>query len=364
MNLKCWLENHKRLFWVLNTCGWAGFGITSYLSGRYWGEEWGYPCYRFAGAAFGFLISVGLRHFYRRIWGAPVWWRIILVASASYVCAAMLAVLTNYVLWEVYETYQPTEFMKYFKGITTLFYIFICWSGLYFGVKFYEGMQQAIQGALRANALAHQAQLKMLRYQLNPHFLFNTLNAISTLILEKNHQIANDMVSRLSDFLRYSLDNDPMQKVTLAQEIHALKLYLGIEKVRFEERLNLEFDIDEAAESAMIPSLLLQPLVENAIKYAIARSEHGGKIAIRARVFARELLLEVADDGPGVDDIDAMLSGRHHNGCGVGVRNTRERLRELYGDDHGFQIDNLKPSGLQISIRLPYQTEDNVARQA
>lgn len=349
------LENHNRLFWLLNIGGWAGYGISSYLAGRYWGEEWGLPWFRFTGAFMGFVISVGLRQVYRRIWDAPVPVRLITVAVASYLCAALLAVSVNIVLWQVYENYTPTNVMKYFKGITTLFYIFICWSGLYFGFKFYEGMQQAIQGALRANALAHQAQLKMLRYQLNPHFLFNTLNAISTLIMEKNNGVANDMVSRLSSFLRYSLDNDPMQKVSLAQEIHALRLYLDIEKVRFEERLTLEFDIEESATQALIPSLLLQPLVENAIKYAIAKSETGGKIAIRARVFARELLLEVADDGPGIANLNGINTGKSINGCGVGVRNTRERLHELYGDNHSFKIDNLAPHGLQISIRIPYQ---------
>jgi len=130
-----------------------------------------------------------------------------------------------------------------------------------------------------------------LRYQLNPHFLFNTLNAISTLILEQQTELANRMVTRLSSFLRYSLDNDPMQKITLNQELAALKLYLDIEKVRFEDHLSLELDIGDEASQALIPSLLLQPLVENAIKYGIARSEEGGHLRIAAKVFAGDLLL-------------------------------------------------------------------------
>lgn len=370
------LQNRIRLFWLLNISGWAAYGFANYLAGRYWGEEWGLPLYRLVSSATGFVISLGLRQIYKRVWDKPIWQQVLTVLISAYLCGAVMAVLCNAALWNLYpEHYTDTEraLMHYFKGVTGLYYVFICWSGFYFGFKFYEGMQLATQRALRANTLAHEAQLKMLRYQLNPHFLFNTLNAISTLILEKNNAVANDMVARLSNFLRYSLDNDPMQKTTLAQEINALKLYLDIEKVRFEDRLNLVFDLEEAALDGLIPSLLLQPLVENSIKYAIAKAEQGGTIAIRARVFARELLLEVSDDGPGIPGLaDGAALPQHGNGagnaagngagngktgCGVGVRNTRERLRELYGDHHSFQLSNVEPHGLQISIRIPFQTE-------
>jgi two-component system LytT family sensor kinase len=205
--------------------------------------------------------------------------------------------------------------------------------------------------------MAHQAQLKMLRYQLNPHFLFNTLNAISTLILDQNTELANTMVTRLSRFLRYSLDNDPMQKVTVAQEMDALKLYLDIEKVRFEERLQLHFDIEESAATAMMPSLLLQPLVENSIKYAIARAVDGGTIAISARVFGGDLLLSVADDGPGLD----LRNGRLPKGGGVGLANCRERLKELYGEDQNFRLSTTEPHGLTVNIRIPLEREAGTA---
>jgi LytS/YehU family sensor histidine kinase len=199
--------------------------------------------------------------------------------------------------------------------------------------------------------MAHEAQLKMLRYQLNPHFLFNTLNAISTLVLEQHTDLANRMLTRLSSFLRYSLDNDPMQKVTLKQELAALQLYLDIEKVRFEERLSLEVDVSSEAQEAMIPSLLLQPLVENAIKYGIARAEEGGHLRIAAQVLAGDLLLELADDGPGVELVNGQIPGS----TGVGLRNTRERLLELYGSQHSFRLSQTRPHGLTISIRIPFE---------
>jgi LytS/YehU family sensor histidine kinase len=159
------------------------------------------------------------------------------------------------------------------------------------------------------------------------------------------------MVTRLSSFLRYSLDNDPMQKITLKEELAALLLYLDIEKVRFEEHLNLEVDVSDDAQQAMIPSLLLQPLVENAIKYGIARSEEDGHLRIAAKVFAGDLLMELSDDGPGME----LSEGKFPEGGGVGLRNTRERLFELYGNQHSFRLSQTEPHGLTISIRLPFE---------
>ena len=171
----------------------------------------------------------------------------------------------------------------------------------------------------------------MLRYQLNPHFLFNTLNAISTLILDNQNRTANQAVMRLSEFLRYTLDQDPMKKVTLRQEIEAMNLYLTTEKLRFGDRLRLEFAVEERALEALVPSLLLQPLIENAVKYAVSPSERGGTIRVEGRARGSMLELAVADDGPGLNTGAAPGAGR-----GVGLRNTRERLAVLYDDRHRF----------------------------
>ena len=161
-------------------------------------------------------------------------------------------------------------------------------------------LQQQREATLRAATLAQEAQLKMLRYQLNPHFLFNTLDAISTLILDSENRTANQAVMRLSEFLRYTLDQDPMKKVTLRQEIEAMNLYLTTEKLRFGDRLRLEFAVEERALEALVPSLLLQPLIENAVKYAVSPSERGGAIRVEGRARGSMLELAVADDGPGL----------------------------------------------------------------
>ena len=190
----------------------------------------------------------------------------------------------------------------------------------------------------------------MLRYQLNPHFLFNTLNAIASLMAIKEVPRAGTMIVQLSDFLRYSLDNDPIRRVTLKEELNALKLYLNIEKTRFAERLQLEFDIDHAAEQVRIPSLILQPLAENAIKYAIAPMEEGGKITVRARLDGGYICLEMLDTGPGMRSSDG--SG---NSVGIGLRNTVDRLYEFYADNHTFNLESAPSGGLKVYMRLPME---------
>ena len=320
---------------------------------------------------FGLAITLGLRAIYKLTWDFSLGRRLAIVLVSTWVAAAVWRVgrvfgIAPYLLegnmpkHERMLSILSTPWDHFFyrlEGVTSAWTVMLCWSGLYFGIKYYHLLQEEKKRGLKSETMAHEAQLKMLRYQLNPHFLFNTLNAISTLILDKQNELANTMVTRLSHFLRYSLDNDPMAKVTLAEEIEAMKLYLDIEKVRFAERLRLAFEVDGGAEQALIPSLLLQPLVENAIKYAIAQSVNGGAIRIAARVFAGELLLEVSDDGPGLDPSVVCKNKR----TGVGLANTRERLAELYGGNHSFQLGKTEPHGLTINIRIPLELQQAAA---
>jgi LytS/YehU family sensor histidine kinase len=196
----------------------------------------------------------------------------------------------------------------------------------------------------------------MLRYQLNPHFLFNTLNSISTLVLLKQTERANAMLSRLASFLRYSLVGEREGLATVAQEAEALKLYLDIERTRFESRLRTRFDIAPDVMEARLPSLLLQPIVENSIKYAVTPSEDGADILIDARRIADRLVLTVADTGPGLARTlvpnDAGVPSTQ-----VGIANIRERLVQAYGEDHRFELADNSPQGLIVLIDIPYQTD-------
>ena len=235
------------------------------------------------------------------------------------------------------------------------------WSGLYFGINYYLLLSEQTRRMEGIAAQASSAQLEMLRYQLNPHFLFNTLNSISTLVLLKQTERANAMLSRLSSFLRYSLVGEREGLATVAQETEALKLYLEIERTRFEERLRTTFDVEPAAMAGRLPSLILQPIIENSVKYAVTPAEDGADIAVDIRVIARadgpRLVITVADTGPGVDF--AALRGEAPttiSGTGVGLANIRDRLAQAYGDDHRFEIEPNDPHGLIVLIDIPFQT--------
>ena len=344
------------LFWSLHTAGWLAYGLTVYFGNLFYKQPGGIgPVIAIATAA-GFLLSAPMRYIYRSVWGRGERWVIPVVLATSYFTALPLRIIIN----TAYQHFCDPK--NHFTSLFDLFrcallstYLLLCWSALYFGIKYYESKQQQQEAVLKAVTLAQQAQLKMLRYQLNPHFLFNTLNAISTLILDNQNRTANHAVMRLSEFLRYTLDQDPMKRVTLRQEIEALDLYLGTERLRFGERLRLEYAIEGAALDALVPSLLLQPLLENALKYAVSPREEGGMVRIEGRTRGAMLEVSVIDDGPGLGNGSRPTERRG----GVGLRNTRERLSVLYGDNYRFAALDSRP-GLRVEMALPFET---VARE-
>jgi two-component system, LytTR family, sensor kinase len=343
-------SNRNVLFWSLHAAGWTAYGVTQYLGALFYEKPSNYARLWLVAAVTGFVLSAPMRYIYRRLWGQAPRTMIIGVLATCYVTALALRMVINLSYKEfVAPDWEMQTLFKLFGGALSTAYLLVCWSVLYFGIKFYESQRQQEQALLKAVALAQEAQLKMLRYQLNPHFLFNTLNAISTLILDNQNRKANHAVTRLSEFLRYTLDQDPMKRVTLRQELEALDLYLGTERLRFGERLHLEYAVEEGALDALVPSLLLQPLLENSLKYAVSAREQGGLVRIEGR--AREGLLElsVIDDGPGLRE-GAPVSERR----GVGLRNTRERLAVLYGANYRFAVLNSHP-GLRVDMALPLE---------
>lgn len=339
------------LFWSLHLIGWSGYAIAQYLGALLYDKAAGYSKLIAIATVSGFLLSAPLRYLCRYLWGRPPALMVGGAMIATYAIGLAWRAIINGAYEALVEPGPPmTHWFEYVSGALSATYLLMCWTGLYFGFRYYESMQIQRESALRAAALAQEAQLKMLRYQLNPHFLFNTLNAISTLILDNRNAVANGAVSGLSQFLRYTLDQDPMKKVTVAQEIEALNLYLDIEKLRFGPRLTIAYDIDAQASGMLVPSLLLQPLIENAIKYAISPREQGGRIRIGARVVDGTLHLEVSDDGAGLVDPSRMTDGR-----GVGIRNTRERLQVLYAQRGSVTVSNANP-GVRVSLLLPAES--------
>lgn len=346
------LPRRERLFWLLHIGGWAGYFSLGYLSALAYGKPAGYWVVPLTAAITGAMVTLGLRLLLRACWGQPPMRLLAIMVLPMLASSAVMDWVTRSVMIEFCPTCGPGSRLAYVAYAFTYIYVVLAWVGLYLGVKYYRQLQNETQRALAARSMAHLAQLKMLRYQLNPHFLFNTLNAISTLILDRDNATANRMVQGLSAFLRHSLDNDPMQRVTLRQELDALTLYLGIEKIRFAERLRVETDIDPDCWRALLPSLLLQPLVENAIKYAVAREVAGGTLRIQARCEDAQLVLKIIDDGPGCAELEG---GEVPPGKGVGLRNTRERIKVLYGDSADFSVRNLR-RGIEVCLRLPFET--------
>ena len=359
-------RNTSYQFWLLQVVGWFGLSLISFLSLTLWYDQQGfnYIAHTLLQSLLGILVSWPLRPLFHHFWHKSVW---------SLVAAGMAGVLVCSVIWTILRI---TTFMAMTgeQGLWTDFggwlfgsiLIFSCWAAFYHGAKFYQLLQSEHANLLRvaaenkeqqlrrsqAEAIALEAQLKMLRYQLNPHFLFNTLNAIAALVTAKEVSRASTMIVQLSNFLRYSLDNDPVRRVTLKEEIDALKLYLNIEQTRFAERLALDFAIDTSAEVVRIPSLLLQPLAENAIKYAVAPMEEGGKISVSAELDKDYVCIEMLDSGPGIKAEDQSLEG-----VGLGLRNTVDRLHEFYGDNYTFNLESAASGGLRVFMRLPLEKQ-------
>lgn len=194
------------------------------------------------------------------------------------------------------------------------------------------------------------AELNMLKMQIHPHFLFNTLNTISALVY-KNPDDADKMISRLSDLLRTSLDYSGKHFVTLREEKDFLNLYLEIQKVRFKERLNVIINLDPVSLNIQVPAIILQPIVENSIKHVLEKTRDVCEIKISSSLNSKVLTLEVADNGPGISEINDINKG------GLGINNVKSRLSQIYNNDQSFKIINLDNGGLLVSIEIPIQQQ-------
>ncbi|HET9460055.1 MAG TPA: histidine kinase, partial [Sphingomicrobium sp.] len=294
---------------------------------------------------------------------ATLFRRLIAMRALLTVALSLGAVVLAATAFSVIETWSFATFLKpdarpvgveYLGAILLNFALLAAWAALYYGINYFLLLEEQIDQRERLESQASTAQLAMLRYQLNPHFLFNTLNSISTLVLLKQTERANAMLARLSSFLRYTLANESTAKVTLAQEVETLKLYLEIEKMRFEDRMRPHFRIDPETIGARLPSLLLQPLIENAIKYAVTPSESGADIWITAGREGNAVRIEVADNGEGGGSAEVAANPS----TGVGLANIKERLAQAYGNAHTFMTRKNEQGGFSVILEIPYQSGD------
>jgi sensor histidine kinase YesM len=215
--------------------------------------------------------------------------------------------------------------------------------------------ERETRAAILETQLAH-AQLTALKMQLDPHFLFNTLHAISSLMHE-DAAAAEKTVNRLSDLLRLSVENGNVQQVTLRREMEFLEGYLDIQKTRLRDRLNVRLHLDPGTLEALVPNMILQPLVENAVKYGIASRNTPGTLVIRAECHDEVLRLEITDDGPGLNPIRVDKPTR-----GVGIANARARLQQLYGETHHFSMSRPPGGGTQVRLEIPFRLKGDEIR--
>ncbi|MBV7256264.1 histidine kinase [Pacificimonas sp. WHA3] len=350
----------NRAFWLLQGGGWVAYFFLRTFGGLANGAELPFILPALIASATGFSLTLLMSAAYRRIiqMRAVFVWSLTLLVIA--VAASVFSVLEVWAHSRFYDANFQPEGVQFFGAILLDISVLGAWSGLYFGINFYLMLSHQNEDMLKVQAQASEASLAMLRYQVNPHFLFNTLNSISTLVLLKDDK-ANAMLSRLSSFLRYSLAEDPGSRVTLAQELEALKLYFDIERMRFENRLQTSFDIDARAADAAVPSMILQPLVENAIKYAVTPQEEGAEIAITARLVGNDrVFIDVADTGPGLQ----AAKPSYIDGAGVGLNNIRERLAQQYGGEASFMLAERPEGGVVARLDIPYQTMGTAMKEA
>lgn len=362
----------NRAFWRLQLIGWGGAMLlrsTTALTNNP-DRPLDFLVLVLIATITGFSISQVLSVVY----GNLITRRPIITWSLTVVALAVAVSVSAFINAWTISLYQAGSEANFTSLVLGVFYLDMtmlgAWSALYYAINFFLQVEEQNDRLERLEAQATAAQLAMLRYQLNPHFLFNTLNSISTLVLLKQTAPANAMLTRLSSFLRHTLVMQPGAKVTIAEEVETLQLYLEIERMRFEERLRTEFTIDPAAAMALIPSMLLQPLVENAIKYGVSAQEEGARISLAAQVLGNRLRLTVSDTGPGMqgsrrnDIIENSPGAGHAVSTGVGLANIRDRLAQAYGEDHRFDIVTPAGGGFTVIIEIPYERDTAVQGSA
>lgn len=328
-------------FWAIQIGVWGAYGLSTYLSGLpslSEAEMFDMLGSKMMRAALGMGLSLILYVLYRRLMERPAGIKTIagVAVIASVAASAVWQIL--YLLTESFP-WSDAGFAVDWGGYRMAFpdyaFVMLAWSAAYLGIEFWRYSKVQERNAAEAKALAHQAQLETLSYQLNPHFLFNALNSIRALIQEDRDR-ARDVVTQLSEFLRYTLVRKPLDEVPLREEVEVLSRYLRIEQTRFEDKLVTEIDIDPAVGEKLVPAFILHPLVENAVKHGMRTSKGPLRLRILARYTNGYLQVEVANTGS--LEPDAAASEPATDGAGIGLRNVMERLAHLYPGRHEFHV--------------------------
>ncbi len=268
---------------------------------------------------------------------------------------ALYAWVASLISWSPTSRLSPSQLFQSFFLIKFHPGVLTYWAmvGIHHALDYYRQYQERKFKTTQLEAQLAQAQLQALKMQLHPHFLFNTLNAIQALIHE-DPEAADQMIARLSDLLRFSLESETLHEVTLQQELEFLRRFLEIEQIRFQDRLTVQFNIAPSALNEFVPNLILQPLVENAIRHGIALRLAQGEIEISAERENGFLEIRVRDNGPGLQQNQDTEMGFAE---GVGLANTRAHLQQLYGAAYRMQLENGRDGGLTVRLTIPLRKD-------
>ncbi len=355
--------------WLLALAFWTALGL-------FFASQTGLAyLYQQGWAPWGFLIRLALGEWY--IWAllSPgVWWLArrfpmergrVRRALAVHIPAAFAFTIAKIVIEEqvVWRLLQMPGRLNPASKFHLAFLTYWAIVGVNHGIRYYRGFRERELRASQLEARLAEARLEALRAQLQPHFLFNTLHAISAL-MHRDVEAAEAMLARLSDLLRLTLDSAGQQEVPLKRELEFLERYLEIERTRFADRLTVEMRVAPEALDAAVPTLILQPLAENAVRHGIAPRAGPGRLQIRAELTDHALRIEIEDDGPGLPRPDASRPRDLREG--LGISNTRARLAQLYGSAHRFELLPAKQdgSGTLARLVLPLKTENGKPQEA
>ncbi len=329
------IQKLKNSFWLFQISGWLIYFVMIYITFLTIAAEGNFLrlfYLKLFRAFVGFLLTSVLHEFYKRIFDK---YSLNFIITTVFVCAVIFGcfwtAFENLYTFLTYDTYNFADSLARAPRVVLDFAMTLtAWSAIYFGFKYWQKAQSERENALQSLALANKAQVEMLRYQLNPHFLFNALNSIRASVDEDAIR-AKQMITSLSEFLRYSLLHESAKTIELREEIEAVKNYLAIEKIRFEEKLEVDFAIEKSAEDFKVPCFLLNPLVENAIKHGLNTSAKPLKISLSAKILENKLSLEIINSGK-------LQNASNGNGTKIGLKNVRERLEKLFGSRGRFEI--------------------------
>lgn len=340
----------KSSFWFIQLASWTAYGLAVVVTSVPMRHERDYIAFRTAYVLSGFLGSFLVYAVCHRAWKRGLK----LIASAAWcvpTCLGLGFLCSAAALWSEVRfggVARPFSWTVALAGTTGNSFLFMAWAAMYFGIKHYQALQQKQLQLAQAEVLAHDAELRALRYQLQPHFLFNTLNTISMLVLDDRKKDARRMITRLAELLRNTIDAPDTHLVILREELFLIEQYLAIEQVRFGDRLRVRYDHAPEASEVNVPRLLLQPLVENAVRHGIAPRTEGGEILIASRVDHDMLTVRVLNDCPDAFNPNPMRTER----VGVGLANTSSRLKTLYGKNQHLEISKT-PGKFEVTISIP-----------